>query len=505
MLKMSDEKKKPSVTIGVKFVDAPIKKALSDTAMEKTDEYTAGEWLEPPVPLQDLYEMYTHSSTLPQCVAAYERNIAGFGISIEYCDDKNEDEAMSAEYTKAEKILSLMNFDKPIEGVFKEAIRSREIYGIAYIEIIRNAMGDVVQIENIRDVDTIQKSVLSKEWFEVQYMDKGVPFTYKKRFRKYRQQVSGKYVYFKEFGDKRTLDIRSGDYVDEVIPAQYQANEILEIKIGSMPYGEVRWIGQTLSVDGSRRAENLNNTYFRKGRHTPMAILVKGGTLSQKSYTNLQQNITEIEGEKGQHAFMVLELEGLNSDTGFENTQRPEVEIKDLAPILQKDELFQEYLDNNRRRIQSAFQLPDIYVGYSSDYTRATAQVAMEVTEQQVFQPERASLEWIINNKLLNGYGFKYVHITFKAPEIRNPDDLSKILGITERAGGLTPNKAKEVTYKFLGDEYEDYPDEWGNIPIALASQQSSASPASADETLIAKSSDDVISVLKSIRDRFEE
>ena len=54
MLKMSDEKKKPSVTIGVKFVDAPIKKALSDTAMEKTDEYSAGEWLEPPVPLQDL-------------------------------------------------------------------------------------------------------------------------------------------------------------------------------------------------------------------------------------------------------------------------------------------------------------------------------------------------------------------------------------------------------------------------------------------------------------------
>ena len=65
MLKMSDEKKKPSVTIGVKFVDAPIKKALSDTAMEKTDEYTAGEWLEPPVPLQDLYEMYRHSSEFP--------------------------------------------------------------------------------------------------------------------------------------------------------------------------------------------------------------------------------------------------------------------------------------------------------------------------------------------------------------------------------------------------------------------------------------------------------
>lgn len=42
MLKMSDEKKKPSVTIGVKFVDAPIKKALSDTAMEKQTSIQPG-------------------------------------------------------------------------------------------------------------------------------------------------------------------------------------------------------------------------------------------------------------------------------------------------------------------------------------------------------------------------------------------------------------------------------------------------------------------------------
>jgi len=93
----------------------------------------------------------------------------------------------------------------------------------------------------------------------------------------------------------------------------------------------------------------------------------------------------------------------------FEGQSQPNVEIKDLAGILQKDELFQEYQENARKKVQSAFLLPDLYVGYTSDFNRATSQTAMEVTEKQVFQPERERLAWVLNNKLLNGYGFKYV------------------------------------------------------------------------------------------------
>lgn len=112
---------------------------------------------------------------------------------------------------------------------------------------------------------------------------------------------------------------------------------------------------------------------------------------------------------------------------------------------MQKDELFQEYLDNNRKRVQSAFLLPDLYVGYTTDFNRATAQTAQEVTEQQVFQPERTSLAWVINNKLLNCYRFQYVEAYFLAPDISNPDDMYKLLNVTNNAGGITPNMAKEV------------------------------------------------------------
>lgn len=47
----------------------------------------------------------------------------------------------------------------------------------------------------------------------------------------------------------------------------------------------------------------------------------------------------------------------------YADEKQPEIEIKELASILKKDKLFQEYLDNNRRKVQSAFQLPDLYPG----------------------------------------------------------------------------------------------------------------------------------------------
>lgn len=265
------------------------------------------------------------------------------------------------------------------------------------------------------------------------------------------------------------------------IPAQYkdavdayEANEILDFSIGIQPYGEVRWIGQVLGVDGSRRAERLNNNYFINGRHTPLMIMIQGGTLTNESYDKLTKYMDDIKGEAGQHAFIVLETESTDSKTDFDETEKPKIEVKDLASILQKDELFQSYMDNNRKKVQSSFLLPDLYTGYTTDFNRATAQTAQEVTEKQVFQPERKSLAWAINNRLLNAYGFKYVEAYFLEPNISNPDDITKLLTAATAAGGVTPNKAKEILYKYLGEDSDDYDEEWGNVPLSITNSPSS-------------------------------
>lgn len=455
----------------------PVAKADVSLQLNPQEATNAGDWIHPPVNLRGLRQLVKESSILPQCIRAYRNNIAGFGIGIRYLEDVEETSEMAAEFQRAQEIIELLNTDQDTKEVFEDLIEAREIYGIAYLEVIRNLAGEVVQIEFIKDTPSVLKTSPLDPYISTAYFHHGQQTERKKCFCKYRQDIGGKTVYFREFGDPRIMDKRNGLYLKEgeTLELENQANEIMEFAIGTEPYGEIRWIGQVLGVDGSRKAEMLNNNYFENGRHTPLAIIVRNGTLTDDSFAKLQRYMDEIKGASGQHAFLVLETESTTEGTALDSDDKPEIELKDLASILQKDELFQDYLDNNRRKVQSAFQLPDLYVGYTTDFNRATAQTAQEVTEEQVFQPERRSLAWAINNRLLNGYQFRYVECFFLEPNITNPDDLHKLLTICNNAGGLTPNKAKEIALKALGETSEDYPEDWGEIPLAYQKTQSNA------------------------------
>ena len=497
----------------IKAPPAPILKAEKPTHLSPTEN--ASIWVDPPADLFGLKVMVSQSSILPQCIRAYKNNIAGFGIGIRYKADYAEETAeMKSEFTRAEEIVELLNMDMDTKEVFEDAIEARETYGIAYLEILRNLAGEVTGIEFIRGTPSVRKTVPLEPYIEIEYHFRNRTEKRPRKFCKYKQEINGKVVYFKELGDPRVMDKTTGNYLpeNETLDLNSQANEILEFAIGTDTYGEVRWIGQVLGVDGSRRAEILNNRYFVEGRHTPLLIMIKGGTLTDNSFQKLQQYMNDIKGENGQHAFIVLEAENADNKTDFSEEKQPEIEIKDLAAILQKDELFQDYLNNNRRKVQSAFQLPDLYVGYTTDFNRATAQTAMEVTEKQLFQPERRSLAWIINNKLLSGYGFQYVEAYFLEPDVTNPDDLAKILNITERAGGLTPNKAKELTYALMGETSENYEGEWGDTPLQYLKSVVTPSEVPAPDNIggqltkqiqkaAADNNDAVVAVMKEVRD----
>jgi len=478
---LSDNKKPAAPRIRAEIIKAskPVTKADVSTQISEEEVYGATEWLNPSFELKGLALMVDESTILPQCVRAYKSNIAGFGIDIKYRDefaDEDESDEMKAEWAKMREVLDLLNTEMESKEVFEDIIEAREIYGCAYLEVIRNLDGEVIQVEFIKDTPSVKKTRQLDPYVDVKFFYKDRLVDRKRRFRKYRQTVGSKTVYYKEFGDPRIMDARNGEYTEGSLEAKYQANELLEFTIGTAPYGKVRWLGQILSVDGARRAEVLNNNYFINGRHTPLMIMVKGGSLTDDSFAKLKEYMEEIKGESGQHAFMVLEVEHADR-TGLNADNIPEVEVKDLAAILQQDELFQDYLDNTRRKVQSAFQLPDLYVAYTTDFNRATAQTAMEVTEKQVFQPERRSLAWAINNRLLNGYQFKYVEAFFREPDITNPDDLYKILTVCANNGGLTPNKAKAIIYDMLGETSEDYDEEWGDMPIAIAKSQQMSTP----------------------------
>lgn len=491
-----NEKKTSAPKVDVKIVkssgmDVPtvfykqqrVEKSDRVEQLDPSVQISASDWIPHPVDMRGLKVLVDNSTILPQCIRAYKSNITGFGISVRYAEDyETETPGMKAEWDALKQILALLNMDMQTKEVFENVIRDRETYGIAYCEVIRNQAQEVVELQFIIDTPSIDMTYPLQPYVDTEYFYKGAAVNRKKKFRKFRQNAGGRTVYFKEFGDPRIMDKRNGEYISEadgLIDIDDQANEIIEFRIGSMPYGEVRWIGQVLTVDGNRRAEVLNNNYFRHGRHTPLMILVKGGTLTEQAFAKLKEYMEGIEGESGQHSFLVLETDTQETTEVFTDQKQPEVEIKDLAAVLQKDELFQEYQENGRKKTQSAFLLPDLYVGYTTDFNRATSQAAMEVTEKQVFQPERTSLSWTVNQKLLNAYHFQYVEAQFDGPDITNPDDIQKMLNITERAGGLTPNTAKSLTYEVLGkDGCEDYEGDWGDVPLSHTKTLSQSSQA---------------------------
>lgn len=459
-----------------------VENADTSTQLSSSEDRTAGEWILCEVDRLGLENLVDSSTILPQCISAWARNIAGYGIGMRYRDDKMKElpEAQD-EMARATQILDSLSLDMDTKTVFEHIIEARETYGASYLEVIRDMEGNVCRIDFIEDTPTITRSVRDEFYTDTEAWLNGQPIAHRKRFCRYKQEIGGRVIYYKEFGDPRRLDNRTGRYAEEAdpLPPEYQANEILEFAIGPRPYGQIRWRGNILGIAGAAKAEFLNYNYFINGRHTPLLIFIRGGMLKEESEQELEHYMANIKGEDGQHAFIVLCAEPEADSAYGVPAEQPQIELKDLSPMLQKDALFLEYMEAKRKQVQSAFLLPDLYVGYTTEFNRATAQTAKQTTEEQAFKSERAALSWMINNKLLASYGFRYVEAYFMEPDLTNPDDLYKLMNVCNAAGGLTPNKAKEILYEQLGDQPEPYMAEWGDTPLQVtqSSRQQQENP----------------------------
>ena len=153
----------------------------SDTTQNiKASENSFSEWLTPDVSLTGLEEMVQHSTILPQCINAYKSNIAGFGIGVRYKEDVTDTEKLENEFKRLQEIIDCLTFECDTKEVFENIVASRETYGIAYLEVIRNAVGEVVEISFIENVPSIEKSRQQGDFIDVQYNYNGKMINRKK-------------------------------------------------------------------------------------------------------------------------------------------------------------------------------------------------------------------------------------------------------------------------------------------------------------------------------------
>lgn len=120
---MSEEK--PVRQVGVKIVKAdnfgetptvfvesqkPIEKSDKSEQLSMVNAVNASEWITHPIDMRGLKELVDNSTILPQCIRAYKSNIAGFGISVGYREDYEEETTeMQAEWNAMERVIDLLN------------------------------------------------------------------------------------------------------------------------------------------------------------------------------------------------------------------------------------------------------------------------------------------------------------------------------------------------------------------------------------------------------------
>ncbi|QWH09521.1 phage portal protein [Bacillus mycoides] len=500
-------KYKVSVVKGAAGVSNPV---ISRQQEEPSEKNAINGVIEPPYRIEDLQQIRENSTILGQCIDAYKRNIAGFGHEMKYKQgDVKETVEMKNEWSYvSDEVIPYFSFDKPFKEVLETVIDDRETTGNGYIEVIRNMEKRPAELINMlpQYMRVMRKD---QEAQEVVYVINGKPIKRKKFFRRYVQEVDTNTIYFKEFGDPRFLNKKTGKY-GAASHGEDEATEVLHLKIGNGAYGIPRWLSHVVHMVGARKAEELNLRYFKQGRHVPMAMIIKNGLLDDDSEAALADYASSIEGEDNQHKFLLLQLKA-GEDEATGEPVPADIELKSLADILQNDALFLEYDEKSRQKVQSAFRLPDVYVGYIRDFNRATAESVREITEEQVFEPERNNLEFIINNVLLLPYGLKHVYVNLRKSEISNTEDLVKTIEILADKGGLTFQDVRNIAGNMLNKEFTEYDMPEADQPVALVLERQ-RKVSGWDKGLSEKlqksagtnSNEDLVNVMKDLRDLLE-
>ena len=108
-------------------------------------------------------------------------------------------------------------------------------------------------------------------------------------------------------------------------------------------------------------------------------------------------------------------------------------------------------------------------MGLTSDYTRATARESREVAEEQVFEPERADHDFVINRLLFPAMGVHYWRYKSLPPKVNDFEVMSGTLDTFSRCG-LTVREAREEISRLLNHPLSvvDDDSEWLNLPLQV-------------------------------------
>lgn len=422
-----------------------------------------------------LLRIVAENSTLKQCIEAMVTNVVGHGTRLEFIgkEAKMKSTASVKEAEAIEALLDMPNDEYSMTELLRRVRWDLEAMGNGYTEVARDGAGRVsaawhlpAQLVRMTEVDSTPVDV----WIDLPRPTGTVRVKVQKFFRRYVQRKGAKTIFFKEWGDPRTIDPKTG-LENTALSREDSATEIYHRSLyhAGYAYGLPRWFNNITAATGAREAELTNLDYFSANGIPAMAIVVSGGSLTEQSLLALETQFGMVRGRAAQNRVAVIEAYGDTEGASESGAiQSPKVDLKSMIDGRPKDGLFLEYDARQTDKLRSSFRLPPIFLGLSADYTKATAATSYDVAESQVFGPERVGDDDFINKVLFKGYGFKFWEVRSNPPRVTDHETSLVAIEKFEGAGAMTPNIAIGMANEMFDLEIEVISEPWGNFPFSV-------------------------------------
>lgn len=451
----------------------------------------------PPFDMLTLSMLLEQNSVLAPCIEVLETNVAGFGHRFvprkkEREGDIKKDEVLK-EKTKLENFFNIAT-EESFTNFRKRLRKDLEATGNSYMEVIRNIKGEVSQFAHVQSYQMrLTKREDESIWVERPYLelqdDGDVKVAKLQKWYRFRKFVQSRYVssasehvsdgvrtiWFKEFGDPRVYDkttgveLKQGDknYNNPTM----HATEIIHTKLYSprSSYGLPRYVGNLLSIFGSRGSEEINFKTMENNNVPNMIIGISNGQLTQGSVERINSFMQNaISNSKNYSQVLVIEAES-DSDEDGEDGNQTRLFVEPLKDQQINDALFQNYQEKNEKRIRRCFRFSSIFLGSSEELTRASLEDARKLADEQIFNAERDEEDSVYNRFIFPELGI--VHHLFKSnsPNSTDSKTLVNILDKAEKSGGLTPRISRVVLEDILSIEMPPFPDNFDpDVPFSL-------------------------------------
>lgn len=350
--------------------------------------YNKGGIIEPPYDLFTLAMMPEASSELGPAIEAMVVNIEKLGHRVVPRDGMRKGEDALTPQVKQER-AKINNFflnaslepNQTFTSLRESWRYDLETTGNAYIEVIPiEISGDPGGLNHLpswqmrlrKEDDYYTDHDVKRSVQQADGSWKIESFPYRKRFRRFVQIRENKTesVYFKEWGDPRDIDSRTGEEVSDEVRGRedwddsYLATSVIHLKLycSRSPYGIPRWIGNLFTIFGNRAAEVINYTTFRSNNIPAMMLMATNVQLTEASIERIQKFVEErIQGDDNYSTILLVEGEPISE--GMKDPGTMKLDVKELTQVQHTDALFVNYMERNDDKIRRAFRLPPLFMG----------------------------------------------------------------------------------------------------------------------------------------------